>query len=188
MQHGVVTQKVLDWFQGWTIITVARDPWARVISGYYDKFWQQPLLHKNPWACEVVQQVRSPLSSSLNCSSNNIDASPLQFNEFLDYITSTPDATDRFEHFSTQEFACPQWLRPDFVARHESLEHDFKHISQVLGINVKHVHPASAGSMNTTLERVKKHFSQNCTNVERVRKRYSVDVERFGYNSPDCST
>jgi Sulfotransferase family. len=188
MQDGVVTQKVLDWFQKWTIVTVARDPWARVVSGFYDKFSELPL-HQNPWACEVAQQMRSPFSStsSLNCSSNNTEAShPLEFHEFLDYVTSTPDATDRFEHFSTQESACPQWLRPDFVARHESLEDDFKHISQVLGINVKHVRPANSGSMNTTLEHVKKHFLQNCTNVERVRKRYLVDVERFGYTPPDC--
>eukprot|EP00547_Thalassionema_nitzschioides_P004691 CAMPEP_0194217930 /NCGR_PEP_ID=MMETSP0156-20130528/22561_1 /TAXON_ID=33649 /ORGANISM="Thalassionema nitzschioides, Strain L26-B" /LENGTH=227 /DNA_ID=CAMNT_0038947105 /DNA_START=288 /DNA_END=968 /DNA_ORIENTATION=+ len=169
--------KLEPMFRDWTILTVVRDPWQRLVSGYHDKF-DPTAPHPTEWECEVMK-----LQHGIDCAADHFDNRRLSFDDFLKYVAETPDANDKFEHFSTQEFACPSWLEPDYVIHQEQFTEEIQEASIAMGLDdTDHKNSALRTKKRTVLSKTAQltqdHFGRNCSRVEMVRKRFQVDIDR----------
>jgi hypothetical protein len=104
--------------------------------------------------------------------------------DVVKYVVQTPDDNSRFEHFSSQESACPIWLEPDFVVHHERFVEDLKIASRALGLDTSLIDPPTTfQSAETALDFF---GNSSCDLAEKVRQRFLVDVKRFGFKGPPC--
>jgi hypothetical protein len=104
---------------------VIRNPWARLVSAYVDKFrgapWENP---SQPIARPVIESVQNSKGQSVDYREG------ITFREFVEYVCQKKDQ-ELDGHWKPQHCFF-QGVHFDFVARVEHIQEDFDHIQSIL--------------------------------------------------------
>jgi hypothetical protein len=142
-----------------------RNPFTRLLSCYLDK-----IARNRPQKRAILRQLNRPPDLS----------QPVTFDEFLDAVATQPPAL-MDPHWCIQSFHTAQGRIPyDTIGRWESLEEDFRAISNRLSIDFDTYYKREARNATEAAQVLFDYFDVRTTDV--VRRIYAEDFARFRYS------
>ncbi|KAJ8020499.1 Carbohydrate sulfotransferase 11 [Holothuria leucospilota] len=170
----------------YTAFMYARDPFARIVSAYQNKFGdvsvyrKETLIHKTA-KMMIKKYRRDPSPKELETGEN------VTWTEFVNFLTD-PVKNYFNEHWREMYKLCsPCHVNYDFLGHLETLDDDVQYMFQELHLEDKIKYPSSktshpTNSTNTYLE----FYSQLTTEqIQRLWKIYEKDFDLFGYKKPN---
>ncbi len=145
-----------------------RNPWDRLVSCYLNKILSKS--RTDYYFKNGIPRTFFKYGEAFH--------SEMPFEEFVDAICNIPDE-DSNNHFKSQhKFVSDSNGEPlvDFIGKFEKMEEDFSHICRKL--NIKKI---ELPRIRINRNRKPYQYYYNKETIEKVRKRYSKDIEMFGY-------
>ncbi len=145
------------------IFSFARNPWARLVSGYRSKLCQRNSANKA--AFKKLVRLDSRFRQHM------------PFEEFAELICGLPDRKVE-KHFRSQSYFLKHkgQLIPDFVGRLENIQADWEKVQAITNANLPLQHTNRSGAT---------HYQEYYATPrlrELVADRYAEDISSFGYH------
>ncbi|CAH1268450.1 CHST14 [Branchiostoma lanceolatum] len=160
-----------------------RDPLARVVSAFRDKFERRMEAFSLKEAWTILETYRQGPLSLQNVSRPNIT-----FQEFVQYVVDTPHSSMN-QHWRSYLGLCqPCAIHYDFVGHLDTLEDDAKTVLSAIGADDKVAFPArSAFYSHASSEAAVNHYlSQLSPDLfQKLVSKYETDYSIFGYKLPE---
>ncbi|XP_078683985.1 carbohydrate sulfotransferase 14-like isoform X1 [Branchiostoma floridae x Branchiostoma belcheri] len=159
-----------------------RDPLARLVSAFRDKFERRMEAFSLKEAWNILEKYRQGPLSLPDVSHPNIT-----FQEFVQYVVDTPPRSMN-QHWRPYLDVCqPCAIHYDFVGHLDTLEDDAKTILSAVGADDKVAFPARSSfySHTSSEETVNHYLSQLSPELfQKLVSKYERDYNIFGYKVP----
>lgn len=185
--------------------SIVRNPWTRLISAYLDKFVIKPKIRKSFFLPRNIKEAIEAFYKSQGLEPDYNKS--ITFRQFVEYVNITDDKC-LDGHWKPQHLYLGD-TEFDFIARFENLAEDFEHIKKKLnisGISLPHTNKSTSinranyidqtGNIQNyadflpyeliTMGKLPDYHEFYTPGLQAiVAKRYSQDIETFGYSSED---
>ena len=194
-QYGYQRRQEIVNNQKYFKFVIVRNPWSRLVSGYFNKFVEDFWINNEPFDKSVVKSVYQSQNLPLDYQKS------ITFRQFMEYCYRTEDM-EMNPHWRPQHLFLGD-IKFDFIGRFENLQQDFEYIKQKTNIpldlprrrptvrnkniysnldsktNCSDYYPADFIRLN-----VCPNYQQFYTPdlIELVRERYQEDITRFNYD------
>lgn len=159
--------------------TFVRNPYARLLSAWADKFQGKPLIAGDQFI-DVYRARRASISRSLPDGAGHT----LSFSQFVEFAVATADQRVD-EHWQLQDdFVTVPGITLDLIGKVETLEHDFRRVLDQIGATDQSRQMALL-QLNTSPHEPWQHY-YTTEIANRVYRAYERDFDRFGYPRAIC--
>ncbi|XP_072180987.1 carbohydrate sulfotransferase 11-like [Diadema setosum] len=182
--------------RNYTTFLFVREPFARILSAYRDKFQfasgKRKLMIKKyftPLISGSTNKKSFNQNQNTRSNSSDITSDTVTFSDFVDYVGSFWNTLDlpQEEHWREMFRLCaPCDIRYDFIGHFETLQEDSRVILNRLGVLEDIRFPDSTNPTNSSSSSVlDQYYGQLSTEqLELLYRRLSTDIEMFDYAIP----
>ncbi|XP_038053018.1 carbohydrate sulfotransferase 11-like [Patiria miniata] len=170
--------------ENYTKVLYVREPFARLLSGYRDKYVElRHFPYYKPIGSKIIQAYRKGATKS------QINSGKPTFEEFVRWLVKDPDNREGDYHWRPLfDWYHPCEMQYDYIGKLETAGEDAKYIFKMLGIDKLETYPSTEThhKFSSTKDILKQYYSQISPELlPKIVYRYREEFVLYNYTVPE---